>query len=142
MGSRHPASLVLRRRPAVSVAHVVRPGRTRLLWVETPANPMWDITDLAAVTAELKRVNETLWQVEDDVRLCERNQDFGPRFVELARSVYQNNDRRAALKRRINELAGSALVEEKGYGDGQTNQAVDEVFRMAQKGAADEAQME
>jgi hypothetical protein len=54
--------------------------------------------------------------VEDDLRRCERDQDFGPRFVELARSVYRHNNRRAALKRRINELVGSKLVEEKGYG--------------------------
>jgi len=72
--------------------------------------------ELAALTAELRVVNEALWQVEDGVRLCERDQDFGPRFVELARSVYRHNDRRAAVKRRINELVGSELVEEKGYG--------------------------
>jgi tetratricopeptide (TPR) repeat protein len=70
---------------------------------------------LAALTAELKKVNEALWEVEDDIRICERGSDFGPRFVELARSVYRHNDRRAALKRRINELLGSRLVEEKGY---------------------------
>jgi len=72
--------------------------------------------ELAALTAELRVVNEALWQVEDDLRLCERHQDFGPRFVELARSVYRHNDHRAALKRRINELVGSELVEEKSYG--------------------------
>jgi tetratricopeptide (TPR) repeat protein len=71
--------------------------------------------ELARLTAELKAANETLWQVEDDMRLCERAGDFGPRFVELARSVYRNNDRRAALKRRLNDLLGSEIVEEKGY---------------------------
>jgi Flp pilus assembly protein TadD len=71
--------------------------------------------ELARLTADLKAINETLWQVEDDLRACERQQDFGPRFVELARAVYRNNDRRAALKRQINELVGSALVEEKSY---------------------------
>jgi Flp pilus assembly protein TadD len=70
---------------------------------------------LAALSAELRAVNEALWQIEDDIRLCERRQDFGPRFVELARSVYRTNDRRAELKRRINELLGSNLVEEKSY---------------------------
>jgi len=70
---------------------------------------------LAALTAELRAVNEALWQIEDDIRLCERQQDFGPRFVELARSVYRTNDRRAELKRRINELLGSRLIEEKSY---------------------------
>ena len=73
--------------------------------------------ELAALTAELRAINEALWQIEDDLRLCERRQDFGPRFVELARSVYATNDRRAERKRRINELLGSELVEEKGYAD-------------------------
>ena len=53
--------------------------------------------------------------IEDAIRLCEREGDFGPRFVALARSVYCENDERAALKRAINTLVGSALVEEKSY---------------------------
>lgn len=73
--------------------------------------------ELAALTARLKAVNETLWDVEDRIRVCERDGDFGPQFVELARSVYRENDRRAALKRAINELLGSRLVEEKEYVD-------------------------
>jgi tetratricopeptide (TPR) repeat protein len=71
--------------------------------------------ELARLTSSLKAVNETLWQIEDAIRDCERAQDFGPRFIELARSVYQNNDRRAALKRQINERLGSRLLEEKSY---------------------------
>jgi hypothetical protein len=71
--------------------------------------------ELAALAAQLTAVNEALWQVEDDLRDCERRQDFGPRFVELARSVYRHNDRRAALKRAVNDLLGSRLVEEKSY---------------------------
>jgi tetratricopeptide (TPR) repeat protein len=74
-----------------------------------------DSTRLAELTSGLREVNETLWQIEDDIRLCERNQDFGPRFVELARAVYHTNDRRSAIKSRINELLGSELVEEKTY---------------------------
>ena len=70
---------------------------------------------LDELTAALKAVNETLWHVEDEIRDCERGQDFGPRFIELARSVYRQNDHRAALKRQINELLGSELVEEKAY---------------------------
>lgn len=70
---------------------------------------------LTALTADLKAVNETLWQIEDDIRDCERASDFGAAFVALARSVYQTNDRRAALKRAINDLLGSRLVEEKSY---------------------------
>lgn len=70
---------------------------------------------LAALTAALREVNEALWQIEDDIRDCERDADFGPRFVELARAVYRTNDRRADLKREINLALGSALVEEKSY---------------------------
>ena len=70
---------------------------------------------LSALTAELKSVNESLWDVEDALRDCERRLKFGPRFVELARSVYRHNDRRSVLKRQINELLGSRLVEEKAY---------------------------
>lgn len=69
----------------------------------------------AALMSELRTVNEALWQVEDDLRDCERNGDFGPRFVELARAVYHTNDRRAAIKRALNEAFGSDLVEEKSY---------------------------
>jgi tetratricopeptide (TPR) repeat protein len=67
------------------------------------------------LTAELKAVNEALWQIEDELRRCEKAEDFGMRFVELARSVYWHNDRRAALKRKINDLLGSILKEEKSY---------------------------
>jgi tetratricopeptide (TPR) repeat protein len=70
---------------------------------------------IRALTAELKAVNAALWDIEDEIRLCERRGDFGPRFITLARSVYRQNDHRALLKRRINERLGSRLVEEKGY---------------------------
>lgn len=71
--------------------------------------------ELDALTAELRRINERLWEIEDDIRDCERKRDFGERFIELARAVYRTNDRRAAAKRQINELLGSRLVEEKDY---------------------------
>jgi hypothetical protein len=60
-------------------------------------------------------VNESLWQIEDDIRAADARGDFGPAFVELARSVYRTNDRRAELKRRINALLGSAMRDEKQY---------------------------
>lgn len=60
-------------------------------------------------------VNQTLWDIEDDIRACERAKDFSETFIQLARSVYIENDQRARIKRRINELCGSALVEEKSY---------------------------
>jgi hypothetical protein len=64
----------------------------------------------------LAAVNARLWTVEDSIRECELEGDFGPRFVALARSVYAENDERAAIKRAINALSNSALVEEKSYG--------------------------
>jgi hypothetical protein len=71
--------------------------------------------ELRLLTAELRTVNEALWDIEDEIRGCERAGDFGPRFVELARSVYQKNDQRAAIKRNINVLLGSEIIEEKSY---------------------------
>jgi hypothetical protein len=73
------------------------------------------LPELPRLTAELKRVNEALWEIEDQVRDCERNKDFGPTFIELARSVYRRNDQRSVLKREINTLLGSPLIEEKSY---------------------------
>ena len=73
--------------------------------------------DLAKLTAELKSVNEAIWQVEDAIRGCERSNDFGARFIDLARSIYSNNDRRAAVKRTINQMLGAGLFEEKVYAE-------------------------
>ena len=72
---------------------------------------------LEKLTGELKIVNETLWDIEDEIRECERLRDFGDNFVQLARRVYFTNDKRSELKRAINELLGSNLVEEKSYSD-------------------------
>ncbi len=71
--------------------------------------------ELPALTAELKAVNATLWQIEDEIRDCERNKDFGARFVELARAVYVTNDRRAAVKGEINRVLASEILEVKSY---------------------------
>ena len=56
-----------------------------------------------------------LWQVEDDLRICEKEKDFSLRFTELARSVYKLNDERARIKKEINMKHGSEFVEEKSY---------------------------
>ena len=71
--------------------------------------------ELERLSAELKQVNERLWEIEDHIRECERDQDFGDKFIELARGVYVNNDERSRLKRDINKLLGSSLIEEKSY---------------------------
>ena len=70
---------------------------------------------LDELIGQLKAVNEELWQIEDDIREHEHRKDFGERFIELARSVYQKNDHRAAVKRAINELLRSQIIEEKSY---------------------------
>lgn len=74
-------------------------------------------SDVAQLRADLKAVNERLWDIEDAIRLQDRSGDFGPRFVELARSVYLQNDERARIKKAINLALGSAYVEEKSYKD-------------------------
>ena len=71
--------------------------------------------EIVKLTNELKAVNESLWEIEDKIRQCDRNGDFSARFVELARAVYRTNDRRAEVKRAINLYLGSRLVEEKSY---------------------------
>ena len=67
--------------------------------------------------AQLKEINEALWEIEDDIRDKERDREFDERFIELARSVYRTNDRRSEIKRDLNLHLGSAIVEEKSYQD-------------------------
>ena len=74
-----------------------------------------DRAELAPLEGELAAINEKLWDVEDDIRLCDKADDFGERFVALARAVYGANDRRATIKREINRRCNSAIVEEKHY---------------------------
>jgi len=64
---------------------------------------------------ELKETNKKLWKIEDQKRICEKNKDFGNSFVELARNVYFNNDKRAKIKSEINKLLGSNIKEIKKY---------------------------
>ena len=71
--------------------------------------------EFASDAAALKAINESLWDIEDRIRECERRGDFGDAFVELARSIYRLNDQRAALKLRINERIRSPLREAKSH---------------------------
>ena len=73
------------------------------------------IAAVAAEEAALQRVNEALWDIEDQIRDKELAQRFDAGFIELARAVYVTNDERAAIKKRINMLLGSRIVEEKSY---------------------------
>ncbi|MEQ1593151.1 MAG: DUF6165 family protein [Thiobacillaceae bacterium] len=71
--------------------------------------------ELDRLEDELREVNEALWVIEDDIRACEAERDFSQTFIDLARAVYIQNDRRATLKKSINALCGSSIVEEKSY---------------------------
>ena len=91
----------------------VRHERTLLAEAARPALAAYP--ELAAHQARLAAVNGALWEVEDRLRECEAAKRFDDGFIELARSVYRHNDERAAIKREINALLGSEIVEEKSY---------------------------
>ena len=86
------------------------------LWSDSP----YSGTNLSSEINELKNINEALWDIEDKIRDKERNQLFDKDFIELARSVYFTNDKRAEIKRIINGKTGSELIEEKSYSDYST----------------------
>lgn len=97
---------------AAKLANVAR-EREAILPVVAQLEPLTG--ELDALLRQLKQVNSSLWEVEDGKRDCERRQCFDAAFVALARRVYIENDQRAAIKRQINDLLGSAIVEEKAY---------------------------
>jgi hypothetical protein len=88
-------------------------GALTTTWMAHPAAQ----EHLAELRSALKAVNERLWDIEDDIRQCERRQDFGAEFVRLARAVYFENDDRARIKKDINQALGSSYIEEKSYQD-------------------------
>ena len=85
------------------------------------AGTSMDINAAMMLTDALQAINTELWDVEDALRQLEAEQRFDQVFIDLARSVYQLNDQRAALKRQINEDCGSSLLEEKSYGEQRTS---------------------
>ena len=72
-------------------------------------------TQLNGFRVKLKAINQKIWNIEDEIRVNEAKKDFGKKFIWLARSTYLNNDRRASIKRQINDTLNSAIVEEKIY---------------------------
>ena len=75
-----------------------------------------EITDkIEKLFNEIKEVNTNLWNIEDKLRICEKNKDFGKNFIELARNVYFNNDKRSIIKLEINKILGSNIKEIKQY---------------------------
>jgi len=71
--------------------------------------------NLPGLTNQLKEINLKLWNIEEEKRICEKNQDFGKKFIQLSRNVYINNDKRAKIKSDINKLLGSNIKEVKSY---------------------------
>ena len=76
-----------------------------------------DSEDIRKLFNEIKKINLNLWVIEDKIRICEKNKNFGKEFIELSRSVYLNNDKRATIKSQINDLLGSNIREVKEYAD-------------------------
>ena len=76
--------------------------------------------ELRKLYDKLGEVNHRLWKIEDNIRECERNQDFSDEFIKLARAVYFTNDERSDIKKSINLLTGSGIIEEKSYEDYET----------------------
>ena len=74
-----------------------------------------DESKIAKFTTDLKNINLKLWDIEDGKRAAEKNNDFGKKFIELARNVYKFNDRRAKIKLAINNVLGSSIKEVKSY---------------------------
>ena len=73
------------------------------------------LDEIFLLMAELVLMNARLWDIEDELRKCEKNEDFGERFVALARQVYITNDKRSNIKKQINLITESKFVEEKSY---------------------------
>lgn len=73
------------------------------------------VDDVFLLMAELVLINARLWDVEDEIRKCEENEDFGEKFISLARQVYITNDKRSNIKKQINIISESKFVEEKSY---------------------------
>ena len=71
--------------------------------------------DIVNLTKQLKETNMKLWSIEDEKRMCEKNKDFGKNFIELARQVYFNNDKRSKIKSEMNKILGSNIREVKQY---------------------------
>ena len=105
----------------IKLAHISDPAKRANIQNELDAllplvaGDAFTTDQMQALMAELKSVNEALWDIEDDIREKEAAKSFDAEFVRLARAVYITNDKRAEIKKQINLATGSALVEEKSY---------------------------
>ena len=73
--------------------------------------------EIKKLYADIKKINLKLWNIEDEIRICEKKKDFGDNFINLARNVYLNNDKRSKIKSEINKLLSSNIKEIKQYAD-------------------------
>ena len=71
--------------------------------------------EINVLYTDLKKINEQLWEIEDKIRLCEKNSDFKDKFIQLARDVYFENDKRSKIKSEINKISNSNIQEVKQY---------------------------
>ena len=85
------------------------------LLIATRDRHLKHVDGLGELSKQLKTINDTLWEIENQIRACEAKKEFGEIFIELARSVYITNDKRAAVKKEINVLTGANIIEEKSY---------------------------
>lgn len=85
--------------------------------MQTAKTQVPNSSELETLWEALYQINAELWVIEDDIRDCEKAKNFGEEFIRLARAVYITNDRRADVKKQINVLLGSSLIEEKSYAD-------------------------
>ena len=86
-----------------------------LSYIKEKLNKYFESTELKDLYKDLKDVNQALWDIEDSIRLKEKDKSFDQGFIDLARSVYVTNDKRAVIKKEINILLNSEFVEEKIY---------------------------
>ena len=108
---------IVRKAGRMAAGHWPGHGHAPRVWEKMPGDPVSE-ADIAVDTflkRELKAINEALWDIENRTRAKEAAKMFDQEFIELTRSVYLNNDKRAGIKRRINELLNSGLIEEKQY---------------------------
>ena len=109
----------------IKLKNIVDPVKNRNVSIELEAlskcfeENIIQSNEIEELKTNLKKVNSALWNIEDDIRKCEQAGEFGEQFLELARSVYRQNDKRAALKKEINIMLGSSIIEEKSYADYQ-----------------------
>lgn len=100
-------------------------NESKVLNIKKELNGLKNVLDELAISLsetnnlynKLYKINLTLWEIEDSIRVLEKNEDFGEEFIELARAVYITNDQRFEVKNEINKLFNSEYVEEKSYED-------------------------